>query len=298
MRWILAIPKQQQEQEQQQEQQTQQNTASPLAQPLTSSIIGLASAIVIFRFSPFLPPPMPPEPPLANLKIWSAIKPGLDPSKVKLAPTPPAPLVSPPARVGTSISIVRSSSAPSFSKALKFSLWFSSAYWPTNTSRIRSSTEAATSCVISSLSLFLVIEMDTSTRSRMIWSTSFPWKPTSVNLVASTLMNGAWDSLAMRRAISVLPQPVGPIMRMFLGITSLRSSSLSWCLRQRLRRAIATARLASFCPTINLFSWSTTSRGLRAARSAERVVAVSTFCASVAVAVVVCSAQGGKSRDQ
>ena len=50
---------------------------------------------------------------------------------------------------------------------------------------------------------FLVMLTDTSTRSRMIWSTSRPWKPTSVNLVASTLMKGASDSLAMRRAISV-----------------------------------------------------------------------------------------------
>lgn len=44
-------------------------------------------------------------------------------------------------------------------------------------------------------------------------------KLTSVYFVASTFMKGAWDSLAIRRAISVLPQPVGPIMRMFFGIT-------------------------------------------------------------------------------
>ena len=35
-------------------------------------------------------------------------------------------------------------------------------------------------------------------------------------------MNGALASLASRRAISVLPTPVGPIIRMFLGITSSR----------------------------------------------------------------------------
>ncbi len=34
--------------------------------------------------------------------------------------------------------------------------------------------------------------------------------PTSVNLVASTLMKGASTSFERRRAISVLPQPVGP----------------------------------------------------------------------------------------
>jgi hypothetical protein len=45
-----------------------------------------------------------------------------------------------------------------------------------------------------------------STRSLMIWSTSLPWKPTSVNFVASTLMNGACDSFAIRRAISVCLQ--------------------------------------------------------------------------------------------
>lgn len=33
-------------------------------------------------------------------------------------------------------------------------------------------------------------------------------------------MNGAWDILATRRAISVLPHPVGPIIKMFFGITS------------------------------------------------------------------------------
>jgi hypothetical protein len=31
-------------------------------------------------------------------------------------------------------------------------------------------------------------------------------------------MKGASESLAMRLAISVLPQPVGPIIRMFLGM--------------------------------------------------------------------------------
>src|SRR4051812_32402498 len=63
-------------------------------------------------------------------------------------------------------------------------------------------------------------------------------------------MNGAPVSVASRRAISVLPTPVGPIMRMFLGATSFRMSSATRCRRQRLRIAIATARLASCCPTM------------------------------------------------
>ena len=35
-------------------------------------------------------------------------------------------------------------------------------------------------------------------------------------------MNGALASLARRREISVLPTPVGPIIRMFFGVISLR----------------------------------------------------------------------------
>ena len=65
-----------------------------------------------------------------------------------------------------------------------------------------------------------------SARSRIIDSTSRPTYPTSVNLVASTLMKGAPASLASRRAISVLPTPVGPIIRMFFGDISVRSSSV------------------------------------------------------------------------
>ena len=38
-----------------------------------------------------------------------------------------------------------------------------------------------------------------------------------MNFVASTLMKGAPASLARRREISVLPTPVGPIIRMFFG---------------------------------------------------------------------------------
>ena len=70
-----------------------------------------------------------------------------------------------------------------------------------------------------------------SARSRTIESTSRPTYPTSVNLVASTLTNGAAASRASRRAISVLPTPVGPIIRMFLGMISSRRSGV-----MRLRR--------------------------------------------------------------
>src|SRR5262245_36647322 len=74
-------------------------------------------------------------------------------------------------------------------------------------------------------------------------------------------MKGALASLARRRAISVLPTPVGPIIRMFLGITSSRNGPSSCLRRQRLRNAMATARLASFCPTIWRSSSETISRG-------------------------------------
>ena len=56
----------------------------------------------------------------------------------------------------------------------------------------------------------------------MIDSTSRPTYPTSVNFDASILRKGAWTSFASRRAISVLPTPVGPIMMMFFGMTSSR----------------------------------------------------------------------------
>ena len=51
-------------------------------------------------------------------------------------------------------------------------------------------------------------------------------------------MNGAPASFASRRAISVLPTPVGPIIRMFFGSTSSRRLPVSCSRRQRLRSAI------------------------------------------------------------
>jgi hypothetical protein len=84
----------------------------------------------------------------------------------------------------------------------------------------------------------------------MIDSTSRPTYPTSVNFDASTLVNGACASLARRREISVFPTPVGPIMMMFFGAISSRRSSATCWRRQRLRSAIATARLALRWPTM------------------------------------------------
>src|SRR5258706_13903319 len=75
-------------------------------------------------------------------------------------------------------------------------------------------------------------------------------------------MKGALASRARRRAVSVLPTPVGPIMRMFLGVISARSGSATCERRQRLRSAIAPARLASACPTMYLSSSCTISRGV------------------------------------
>ncbi len=66
-----------------------------------------------------------------------------------------------------------------------------------------------------------------------------------MNLLASTFRNGEFASLASRRASSVLPTPVGPIIRMFFGITSSAISGSSFWRRMRLRSAMATARLAS-----------------------------------------------------
>src|SRR5690606_40859413 len=75
-------------------------------------------------------------------------------------------------------------------------------------------------------------------------------------------MNGALASLARRRAISVLPTPVGPIIRMFLGTISWRRGSATCWRRQRLRRATATERLARSWPTICLSSSETISPGV------------------------------------
>ena len=92
--------------------------------------------------------------------------------------------------------------------------------------------------------------IDTSTSSRTMDSTSRPTYPTSVNLDASTLRKGAPARRASRRAISVFPTPVGPIMMMLFGRISSRMSSGACERRQRLRTAIATAFFATSWPTM------------------------------------------------
>jgi hypothetical protein len=78
------------------------------------------------------------------------------------------------------------------------------------------------------------------------------------------LDEGRIGQRARRRAISVLPTPVGPIMRMFLGVISWRSLSSTCWRRQRLRSAMATARLAAGWPTMWLSSSETISWGVMA----------------------------------
>mmetsp|Transcript_62610 Transcript_62610/g.123024 ORF Transcript_62610/g.123024 Transcript_62610/m.123024 type:complete len:239 (+) Transcript_62610:774-1490(+) len=121
---------------------------------------------------------------------------------------------------------------------------------PSATKRLKSVSSAAflASSRWVSACCFFTIPIEISTRSLMIWSTSLPWKPTSVNLVASTLMKGASERSESRRAISVLPQPVGPIIRIFFGMISSVNAAGSLWRRQRFRRAIATALFASPCP--------------------------------------------------
>src|SRR5512132_3487972 len=75
-------------------------------------------------------------------------------------------------------------------------------------------------------------------------------------------MKGASASFARRRAISVLPTPVGPIIRMFFGVISARIDSSTCWRRQRLRSAIATARLALPWPTMCRSSSETISCGV------------------------------------
>mmetsp|Transcript_16906 Transcript_16906/g.47188 ORF Transcript_16906/g.47188 Transcript_16906/m.47188 type:complete len:315 (-) Transcript_16906:361-1305(-) len=211
-----------------------------------SSISGRASLIVIFFFPP-----------------------SFFPNFVKMKPSSWPPIVPSDGMLilgfcGWSISMVRASRSPFRRHPLNCSRVVSSFVSPMRRSRIFSSTAPLTCAAILRFILARAWTMALSTRSRMIWSTSRPWNPTSVNLVASTLTNGASASFARRRAISVLPQPVGPIMRMFFGTTSDLSFSGSRCRRQRFLIATATARLASCCPTMCLSSSRTTADGVKA----------------------------------
>ena len=68
----------------------------------------------------------------------------------------------------------------------------------------------------------------------------------------------SFDSLL---EISVLPTPVGPIIKIFFGKTSFFISPLRACLRHLFLNATATAFLALFCPTTNLSNSETISLG-------------------------------------
>jgi hypothetical protein len=71
-----------------------------------------------------------------------------------------------------------------------------------------------------------------------------------VNFDASTFTNGAPARRARRRATSVFPTPVGPIMMMLYGVISSRMSSGACERRQRFRMAMATAFFAASWPTM------------------------------------------------
>ena len=91
-------------------------------------------------------------------------------------------------------------------------------------------------------------------------------------------MNGDCASRASRRAISVLPTPVGPIIRMFFGTTSSARSGGSFWRRMRLRNAMATARLACFWPMTYLSSsttiWRGVSMSMAGASVSDKVMAI------------------------
>ena len=106
------------------------------------------------------------------------------------------------------------------------------------------------------------IDIDISTKSLIICSTSLPTYPTSVNFVASTFKKGAWANLASLLAISVFPTPVGPIIKMFFGRTSSLNPSSICCLLHLFLKATATDLLALFWPTINLSNSETISFGV------------------------------------
>src|SRR6266852_3912569 len=135
-----------------------------------------------------------------------------------------------------------------------------------NRSSTRSSADCSARSATSSSFSSRTMSMAVSMRSRTMDSTSRPTYPTSVYFEASTLTNGQPARRARRRAISVFPTPVGPIMRMFFGKTSSAISGGSFCRRTRFRNATATARFAAACPTMYLSSSRTISRGVMSSR--------------------------------
>ena len=124
------------------------------------------------------------------------------------------------------------------------------------------------SAILSAMSYFsfnldcFVILIELSTRSLTMESTSLPTYPTSVNFVASTFTKGASISLASLLAISVLPHPVGPIIKIFFGVISSLISSERRFLLYLFLNAIATERFALSCPIIYLSSSATISFGV------------------------------------
>ena len=120
------------------------------------------------------------------------------------------------------------------------------ALFPTKASKTFSSAANCALAKTSFLFFSLSIAMAISIKSLIICSTSLPTYPTSVNLVASTFINGASASFDNLLEISVLPTPVGPIIRIFLGRTSSFISSDKACRLHLFLKATATAFFASF----------------------------------------------------
>ena len=154
--------------------------------------------------------------------------------------------------VRTFISTSLLSKTPSRSIFLNFSLvslaLSSSLTFKEGNKRSRSldSTASSTSASLAFAISSLTMEIAAAIRSFTMDSTSLPTYPTSVYFVASTLMKGASESLAILLAISVLPTPVLPIIRIFFGDTSSLISFGSLFLLTLLRRATAIVLFASF----------------------------------------------------
>ena len=168
----------------------------------------------------------------------------------------------------TFISTSLLSKTPSRSIFLNFSLVsraFSSSFTlreGSKRSRSLDSTFSSTSPSLAFAISSLTIETAAAIRSLTIDSTSLPTYPTSVYFVASTLINGASASFAILLAISVLPTPVLPIIRIFFGETSSLISLGSFFLLTLLRSATAIVLFASFCPITYLSNDSTISFGV------------------------------------
>ena len=151
-----------------------------------------------------------------------------------------------PGFAGTSISISLLFNSPDLSFTLNFSLVSLLALSPTNASKTFSSAFFS-ALALTALPIFsFVFVIAISTRSLTICSTSLPTYPTSVNFVASTFTKGASANFASLLDISVLPQPVGPIISMFFGIISSLIEPDIFFLLHLFLNAIATDFFALF----------------------------------------------------